>query len=53
MLLKQEPNKYIPTFAQFIDFIEPVLLTEEWLLKFGFEKANDSWFKKTFVCWCG
>jgi len=36
-----KPNKYYETYNQFIKFIEPIELTEEWLIKFGFE------FKKT------
>ena len=27
-----------------LDLLEPIELTEEWLLKFGFEKDIDSWF---------
>ena len=34
------------------DFIEPIPLTEEWLLKFGFEAKADSHneYKKHFIC---
>lgn len=28
----------------FIDDLEPIQLTEEWLLKFGFEKADEIYF---------
>ncbi len=30
-------------FAQFDEFIEPILLTEDWLLKFGFELFPWGW----------
>lgn len=28
-----------------LDLIEPISLTEEWLLKFGFKKINTTWYK--------
>ena len=31
---------YYDEYAQYIKFIEPIPLTEAWLLKFGFEKIN-------------
>ena len=35
--IRQEENKYYETFSQSIKYIEPIELTEEWLIKFGFE----------------
>jgi hypothetical protein len=29
-------------------YCEPIPLTEEWLLKFGFEKGNHNWFRLYF-----
>lgn len=34
------PENGIYTFAQFDEFIKPIPLTEEWLLKFGFDGNN-------------
>lgn len=31
-----------------IDFYEPISLTEEWLIKFGFKKFSDKWNNNTF-----
>jgi hypothetical protein len=31
--------------------IEPIPLTEEWLLKFGFEKLDDGTYKKLVTVW--
>lgn len=41
------PNQYYETYSQFIEYIKPIPLTEEWLIKFGFEKDNStySWSK--------
>jgi hypothetical protein len=36
--INQIPNTYYPTYSQFLKFIEPIPLTEEWLLRFGFKK---------------
>jgi hypothetical protein len=33
------------TYSQFDEFIEPIPLTEEWLLKFGFKDRYDYWKK--------
>lgn len=34
------------TWELFSDRIKPIPLTEEWLLKFGFEKGSDNWMVK-------
>ena len=34
-------TKSIRIYSQFDEFINPIPLTEEWLLKFGFEKLTD------------
>ena len=39
--INQKPNTYYETYSQFIENIKPIPLTEEWLLKFGFEKLTD------------
>lgn len=31
----------LDSFGQFEEFIKPITLTEEWLLKFGFDKVSD------------
>lgn len=31
-------------FTENFEFLEPIPLTEEWLLKFGFEKKDNNWF---------
>lgn len=31
-------------------FIKPIPLTEEWLLKFGFERKNKSFHKRDYQC---
>lgn len=33
------------------DLIYGIPLTEEWLLKFGFEKDNSYDYRKGFICW--
>lgn len=35
-------TRYVRTYNQFDEFVEPIPLTEEWLVKFGFEKVNDN-----------
>ena len=35
----------IDFISSFIEKFEPIPLTEEWLLKFGFEKVGESFFK--------
>ena len=40
--INKKKNVYYEDFGQFIKYIEPIPLTEEWLLKFGFEKAKHS-----------
>lgn len=42
--INQKPNTYYETYSQFIRFIEPIQLTEEWLVKFGFDKAVNGWW---------
>jgi len=39
--VNQKPNTYYETYSQFISFIEPIQLTEEWLLRFGFKLEKD------------
>ena len=39
-------NTYYEIYPQFIENIKPIQLTEEWLLKFGFEKDNELNFVK-------
>lgn len=34
--LEQEPNTYYATYSQFIEFVEPIELTNGWLDKFNF-----------------
>ena len=34
----QKKNTYYDSYSQFVCYVEPIALTEEWLLKFGFEK---------------
>ena len=38
--INQKTNTYYETYSQFIENIKPIPLTEEWLLRFGFEKGN-------------
>lgn len=35
--INQKPNTYYETYSQFIENIKPIQLTEEWLLRFGFD----------------
>jgi hypothetical protein len=35
-------------YSDFIDDFQSIPLTEEWLLKFGFEKGNHNWFRLYF-----
>lgn len=43
--IEQEPNKYYESYSQFLKFVKPITLTEEWLVKFGFaEKESVSGF---------
>ena len=37
--INKKKNVYYEDFGQFIKYIEPIQLTEEWLLKFGFDKS--------------
>ncbi len=39
----------IRTYSQFSQFIEPIPLTEEWLLKFGFEYDSIIWGKELLM----
>lgn len=39
--INQLPNTYYENYSQFICFIDPIPLTEEWLLKFGATKQED------------
>jgi len=41
--VKSLDKMYPNDFAQFDEFIEPIKLTEEWLLNFGFYKHNNAW----------
>ena len=38
--INQKPNTYYETYSQFIEYVEPILLTEEILIKAGFEKEH-------------
>ena len=40
----RKSNKHKDTFGQYLEFLEPIPLTEEWLLKFGFIKREDYYF---------
>lgn len=49
-------DEYQDSFGQMIEFIEPIPLTEEWLLKFGFERTcnhpKHDWIKGEFkICY--
>jgi len=56
--INQKPNTYYETYSQFIENIKPIPLTEEWLLRFGFEKDDSGvdifdqdyceWYQKEF-----
>lgn len=41
--INQEENKYYESYAQFIKFINPIPLTEEWLVKFGFNNKGNKY----------
>lgn len=47
ILYKGEVNGDISPRLSLIEFIrlEPIPLTEEWLVRFGFRKINTTWFK--------
>ncbi len=36
-------NEWKDTYGQFLIYLEPIPLTEEWLLRFGFEKKENNW----------
>ena len=38
MHIEQEDNYVIPSLGQLIDFVKPIELNEDWLLKFGFKR---------------
>ena len=40
--INQKKNTYYETYSQFLKFIEPITLTEEWLIKFGYETKEGS-----------
>lgn len=42
------PNHFIVMMMDINHNYEPIPLTEEWLLKFGFEKGNHNWFRLYF-----
>ena len=47
-------NVYYQNFGQYLEFIKPIPLTEEWLIKFGFEpelKNKDSINGEFIVYW--
>lgn len=46
------PNTILELAISDRSWIKPIPLTEEWLLKFGFERhsSNPFWFKKLQVC---
>lgn len=39
-LLDKELNKYYQAYNQYIEFIEPIQLTEEWLVRLGFKEKD-------------
>ena len=39
-------DEFKDTYGQWIKHLEPIPLTEEWLIKFGFEKKENSLFTK-------
>ncbi len=43
--INQEENKYYETIGQFIKYIEPIPLTEQWLKDFGFKPLGKDWVK--------
>jgi len=44
------PEKYdLKNYSQKIEFLKPIILTEEYLLKFGFTKINDHFENEN--CW--
>ena len=45
--IEKKVNTYFTTIHQFIQFIEPILLTEEWLIKLGFEIGSDMFEEHT------
>lgn len=45
-------DKYHRFLVKAISDIEPIPLTEEWLLKFGFEKGKHAWFSKKYFTDC-
>lgn len=53
-LISKEPNTFYEDYSQFIKFVFPILLTEEWLLKFGFLKmpyrmsGSDVWQREKY-----
>lgn len=46
---KSHNARYVRTYSQFDEFIEPIPLTDEWLVKFGFEKSYKSFVKGDFT----
>jgi hypothetical protein len=43
-ILDRELNMYYDSYSQYVEYIEPIPLTEEWLFKFGFKKWTDRKF---------
>lgn len=39
-LTNKKANSYYQTYSQFIEYIKPIELTEQWLLDLGFEKEH-------------
>ena len=39
--LDQDSGKFYDTYNQFIKFVKPIRITEDWLLKFGFEEFKE------------
>ena len=37
--------QYDPEWYKYVHMFEPIPLTEEWLIKFGFEKKENKWYK--------
>ena len=43
--LERKKNTYYESYSQFQKFVKPILLTEKWLLRFGFKKYETAMIK--------
>lgn len=46
--INQDPNTYYDTYSQFDQFVSPIPLTEEVLLRCGFEFKDNAYFSPAF-----